>query len=136
MKLTISVKSGGTTKTYELDQTLCVIGRKDADIVLNDRRCSRNHAVLYESEDGELRVKDLNSSNGTLLNSQTVTEMAVSTGDTLKIGDCELVIEEFSANSSMTFVGNVKDILKKPIPSEETYKGNPYEDLNKKKKAG
>lgn len=135
MKLSLIVKVGSNSKRFDFDQTLCVIGRKDADVLLSDRRCSRNHAVLYESEQGNLHIKDLNSSNGTFFNDAKITDQSLDQGDVFKIGDCEIRIEEFVPNSTATFVGNVKDILKRPIPIEVTSKGISLDDLEKKKKA-
>ncbi|GEM_PF-6342304 len=133
MKLTLVVKMGQNSQRHELNQTLCVLGRKDCDVVLADRGCSRNHAVFYESEDGELHIKDLNSSNGTLLNGKKVTDTTISIGEKIQIGECSVVVEEFGPSNAQTFIGNVKDLLKKPIPSEATSRGFTVDELKKKK---
>jgi serine/threonine protein kinase len=71
------------------------IGRtNDNDIVLPERSVSRQHAVLKTDGRGRTTIEDLNSMNGTMLNSQPVTSARpVMTGDRILIGDCELVFE-------------------------------------------
>jgi hypothetical protein len=133
MKLTLIVKVGETSQEHHFDQTLCVIGRKDADLLLTDRQCSRNHAVLYESENGDLHVKDLNSSNGTFFDDSQLSDQVLTVGDTFRIGAAEITVEDFVPNSSMTFVGNVHELIKKPIPGEATSKSIHIEKPAKKK---
>lgn len=53
-----------------LDQLPCTIGkmREYAGIVLNDSSVSRIHACVSVGEDGQLYIRDLNSTNGTIIN--------------------------------------------------------------------
>lgn len=62
------------------------IGRdEDADICINDSWASRFNCRLNQ-RDGQLWVRDLESSNGTRLNGENVEERLVSSGDELTIG--------------------------------------------------
>jgi pSer/pThr/pTyr-binding forkhead associated (FHA) protein len=64
-----------------------VLGRDPAlcNFVLADERISRIHAMVY-SKDGRFFVKDLNSSNGIVLNGKRVQESASLTlGDVVEI---------------------------------------------------
>lgn len=70
------------------------IGRgKQVQIRLADRWVSRRHCRL-EVADGKLRIRDLGSRNGTLLNRQPVTEATLEPGDQLHIGMTVLTISD------------------------------------------
>jgi hypothetical protein len=71
------------------DQT--TIGRSpDNDIFLDDVTVSRKHAVLLQSE-GEFRIEDLGSLNGTFVNRRRVDSPArLQSGDEVQIGKYRL----------------------------------------------
>src|SRR5580765_6665106 len=98
MKLKLLLKTKSQTQTLSLDHASSyTIGRKDADVVVDDPRCSKAHALLFEGADGSLRVKDLNSSNGTSVNGTKISESAVGVGDEIHIGSALLVALECDA---------------------------------------
>jgi len=70
------------------------LGRSpDADIRLDDRYASGIHARVF-SRGGTYIVEDMNSTNGTLLNSQELHgEAELVDGDSIRIGDTELRME-------------------------------------------
>ena len=70
------------------------LGRSpDADIRLDDRYASGIHARVF-NRGGAYYVEDMNSTNGTLLNSQELHgEAELVDGDTIRIGDTELRLE-------------------------------------------
>ncbi len=77
----------------EFDKSRVVLGRsRDADFRLDDPNVSRRHAVLYW-EDGGMFVKDLRSTNGTLLNGRPVTSSPLHDGDIITVGACTIVVE-------------------------------------------
>lgn len=67
-----------------------VIGRQ-GDIQIDDQRMSRRHAELASAE-GAITVRDLGSTNGTLLNGQPLGDapMPIADGDVLSLGGYEL----------------------------------------------
>jgi pSer/pThr/pTyr-binding forkhead associated (FHA) protein len=75
--------------TYELVEDLTTIGRApDNAIVLDDSSVSGRHAQLQR--EGELyRLQDLNSTNGTRVNGETINEIALRIGDRLRFGKVE-----------------------------------------------
>jgi pSer/pThr/pTyr-binding forkhead associated (FHA) protein/S1-C subfamily serine protease len=64
------------------------IGRSSAnDIVVKDATVSSQHAVLTISDTGEVRIKDLNSKNGTFVNGQRILgETLITAKDVIKVG--------------------------------------------------
>ena len=70
------------------------LGRSaDADIRLDDRYASGIHARVFDRS-GAYYVEDMNSTNGTLLNSRDLHgEAELSPGDMIRIGDTEFRFE-------------------------------------------
>lgn len=65
-------------------KTVSVIGRSsECDISLAASHLSRRHAKMFV-KDGQLYIKDLDSSNGTFLNGKRITEAKVKRGDELR----------------------------------------------------
>ncbi len=69
------------------------IGRHPENVLaLNDTLLSRYHCVI-EAEQNGFRIRDLESRNGTKVNGQRITDIALAPGDVLKIGTHEFVVE-------------------------------------------
>jgi FHA domain-containing protein len=88
-------EGGGLTQGEHFDLFGGVsLGRSaDADIRLDDRYASGIHARVF-NRSGAYYVEDMNSTNGTLLNSRELHgEAELSPGDTIRIGDTELRFE-------------------------------------------
>lgn len=73
----------------------CVLGRKDADIIINDPMVSKRHAAI-QVINGKLLVVDLHSTNGTLLNNEPVTQRELKQGDRIGIGQTLLLVESIN----------------------------------------
>src|SRR5437773_9528509 len=78
----------GTEFEFELKGTVTRIGRalEQNDLVLNDRKVSRQHAIVRQSGDSFVLL-DLESGNGTLVNGETITEGRLAHKDVISIGD-------------------------------------------------
>jgi hypothetical protein len=72
---------------FVLDRLPARIGRDSGCAVRldNDRGVSRRHAELYQDADG-LRLRDLDSTHGTRINGQRVSEAGLTPGDKLQVG--------------------------------------------------
>ena len=82
--LIISGENSGTA--YPL-KGLVSFGRAESNtIALRDSKCSRQHAQIQQ-HGSEFVVEDLNSSNGTFVNGERVSEHVLSNGDEIQIGD-------------------------------------------------
>ena len=78
-------------KRHPLVKSRTVIGRgSDADITISDAGTSRKHVeILWDGE--RAMVRDMNSTNGTMLNGRKVTEAALPPDATVTIGRTDIV---------------------------------------------
>ena len=80
----------GTLQGESFTVTLpCTIGRKDCDLILDDRIISRRHAEL-KMVGNVLVIEDLASRNGTSVNGEKITSMQLVPNDLITIGPIRL----------------------------------------------
>lgn len=117
MRLEISYK-GGTTHEVELPGSVAVLGRDPGcDVVLNDAKCSRRHAVVEDGPEGVV-VRDSDSANGVFLNGRRVERALLRPGDTLRLGDVHV---KLLAEVGETVVVAAEDLdLRPPEGAEPT----------------
>src|SRR3954454_10523937 len=83
-----------------------VIGRDDtADLQILDTRASRRHASLKVLPGGNAELRDMDSSNGTLLNGAPVKSAVLSGNEKIQIGDTELSFFPVDPIRAKTTVG-------------------------------
>jgi len=86
-----SVHLAGTK--LNIDRPVLTIGRGlDNDLVLDDQQVSRHHAELRQVG-GKVCIRDLKSTNGTMVNGKRVVECVLGNGDNLSLGGLEFVFE-------------------------------------------
>lgn len=80
----------GEAHEVELPGTLAVLGRDPgSDLVLNDVKCSRRHAVVEAGADG-LIIRDTDSANGIFVNGRKVERSRLRDGDVVRVGEITL----------------------------------------------
>ncbi len=68
----------------------CTLGRHPANVLqLEDREVSKEHAVIEHTQ-GQFRIKDLQSSNGTFVNGRRISEFLLRDGDEIRLGATRL----------------------------------------------
>ncbi|MBN2381764.1 zinc-ribbon domain-containing protein [bacterium] len=89
------IKGTDKGKEYTITKKRTIIGRADADIIIDDFKTSRNHAEI-EILGNKFLIKDLESTNGTFLNDNMTPADFLSHDDTITIGDTvyQVIIEE------------------------------------------
>ena len=81
-------------KFYPLVKAVINIGRRlENDLVIDDRRVSRNHAQLRAVE-GHYVLFDLSSSGGTFVNGIRVSETIIYPNDTISLGGVKLIFQQ------------------------------------------
>lgn len=107
--------ASGTEHDVDLTGTIATLGRDPScDLVLNDPKCSRRHAVL-EGEPGSLSIRDSGSANGVFVNGKRVDRTPLVGGDVIQVGEVFLtVLEEPTAR---TVVMEAEDLDLSPTSS-------------------
>ena len=73
-RLSLAVISGPDSGSlYRIEKPRVTIGRSNADLTLNDTEASRVHAAI-EIRDATIVVRDLGSTNGTLVDGQKIAD--------------------------------------------------------------
>jgi len=81
-------------RSYRLEIGPISVGRApDNEIVLDDRRVSRHHAELTQT-DGRWALRDLASTNGTAVNGRIVQHALLHDGDRLSLGGFEVIFQD------------------------------------------
>ena len=96
------VKQGERTiNEYHFDKGPIYIGRHtNSQILLPDKVVSRQHAVIYNTKDGQWVVEDLDSANKTYLNDGEIHKADIKTGDVIRISDFAIEINFETASTA------------------------------------
>lgn len=102
-------------------KTRITLGRRSYnDVELNDLTVSGEHAVIHVKK-GEIVVHDLNSSNGTLVNGQTVMQHVLNDGDEIEVGVFRLRLQlkaEFIVAKAAPTLTAALEVLEGPKPGQ------------------
>lgn len=87
-------KKSGRSKAFSLPSSVTIVGRRqDCDLCIPLMIVSKRHCE-FNLDGGHLRVRDLNSRNGTFLNGDRVTDQAdINPGDKIQIGPLNFVAQ-------------------------------------------
>lgn len=92
VRLSLACISGPDSgRIFEIDKPRVVIGRANADIVVSDIQCSRQHAAI-EVQDEHVFLVDLGSTNGTYVYDQRVARMELENRAEFEIGTTTLML--------------------------------------------
>ena len=93
-------------KTIETDKDEITIGRNpNCDVHIDNLGVSNQHAKIIK-QDGAYVVEDLNSTNGTYINSKRIARAVINNNDEIQIGKHSLQIQnkaQSSANPDQAF---------------------------------
>ena len=90
-RLVLPAAAGGSQREHPLHSSPTVIGRgAEADLRLADTGVSRAHAEV-RLDGTDVRLTDLGSTNGTLVNGRRITTTVLSDGDRIEVGATPLV---------------------------------------------
>ncbi|MFH1533287.1 MAG: FHA domain-containing protein [Pseudomonadota bacterium] len=125
--LVVSVRERGKEEhPFTFDKDTIVIGRlRVNDVILPKRNISKKHATL-ELTGGEVRLTDLNSTNGTYVNGKRIMEpVNVSPADKIFVGDYIIQIRQEASRSAIN--GKVAPL---EVPSSEDEARSTMQDLD------
>lgn len=88
------VKQGDRTiNELQFEKGPIYIGRhSNSQVLLPDKTVSRQHAVIYNTQDGQWLVEDLDSANKTYLNDVEIHKAEIKNGDTIRITDFNIEV--------------------------------------------
>ncbi|MFA5422904.1 MAG: FHA domain-containing protein [Phycisphaerae bacterium] len=87
------LKKDGSFKKVPVSSDITVLGRrKVCDLRIPIDSVSRKHCRLVKEKDA-IKIRDLNSRNGTIVNGRTVEETPVKPGDKLTLGPLTFVVQ-------------------------------------------
>lgn len=79
-------------KSYQITRSRVLIGRDGTEVLLTDEFISRRHASIEVYAATCVLLKDLGSSNGTVVNGYRVGAAELRDGDVIEIGTTKLVV--------------------------------------------
>jgi len=121
----IVTKEGNVVSEYAFKENKVLIGRSDfADVVVDDQFASKMHALLLLFTDA-LVLLDLNSSNGTTVNSVVVRSTILKSDDIISLGDHRLKVRNAPA---------ISDEMAKLRESPDTIKMKNLIDMRRRRK--
>ena len=100
MSLTLSVDDGGLPRELVLIGTTLVGRDPECEISHADPRLSRRHAEFRVTADG-VRLRDLGSRNGTLVNGHPVEESVLASGDIVQIAHLTIRFNDAGADPTI-----------------------------------
>jgi pSer/pThr/pTyr-binding forkhead associated (FHA) protein len=93
MSKLVLLSEGFTGRTYELNVEKTTVGRvEDNAFQIAEPSVSSHHAEII-LKGNDVVIKDLNSTNGTFINGEKVTEAILKPGQTLRLGTVEMRLE-------------------------------------------
>ena len=107
---------GEVSVLRDFAQETILIGRSSScDVVLDDRRVSRQHARI-ESVGSQAQLVDLGSGNGTFLNGRKVKSENLLTGDVIQIGRTKLTVMQLRWTSPLEAKASMSTEAEGPAP--------------------
>jgi predicted Zn finger-like uncharacterized protein len=91
-KLSLAVISGPASgNIFQIEKPKVIIGREDADVVLEDSELSRQHAAIEVAGD-RVTIVDLGSTNGTFVDDEQITEANLENHGEFTVGGSTLML--------------------------------------------
>ncbi|MCU0870769.1 MAG: ATP-binding protein [Pirellulaceae bacterium] len=101
-------------KRFELDASLIGVGREATNAIrLHDVEVSRRHAQIVLAE-GNFKLLDLGSSNGTFVNEQRIDQHVLQSGDRVQVGRTLLIFTGNEDRSSVDLAAEVAIVDRGP----------------------
>jgi pSer/pThr/pTyr-binding forkhead associated (FHA) protein len=89
-------KAGITFNEFRFNKGPIYIGRHmNSQVFLPDRAVSRQHTVIYATQEGKWMVEDLDSANKTFLNDKPIHKSEIKDGDVIRISDFNIKVGLF-----------------------------------------
>ena len=86
----LQLEVGGSPRRIQVGDAPITIGRMEGNtIILDQPLISRRHCVIGKTADGYM-IQDMGSSNGTFVNGERITQLALHNGDAVSVGKVQI----------------------------------------------
>ena len=102
----IGKNNNQTDKRYVITGPILFGRSTSCDVFLADVRASRQQARVQITEDGNLFIQDLGSSNGSFVNGEQITSRRLEHGDRVVLGTTEFVVEVSKTSRVVGTIGS------------------------------
>jgi pSer/pThr/pTyr-binding forkhead associated (FHA) protein len=119
----IVLTEGFAGRTHDLTTDRTTVGRvEDNTFQLAEQSVSSHHCEIL-LKDGQVRIKDLNSTNGTFIDGNQITEGVLKPGQLLRLGKVELKLEGDAQPDARKGAPDATVIMPKGVSLGELGKG-------------
>jgi pSer/pThr/pTyr-binding forkhead associated (FHA) protein len=127
----VVLTAGMTGRTHELKVEKTTVGRlEDNTFQIAEPSVSSHHCEII-LRGSDVLIRDLNSTNGTFINGEKVTESVLKVGQTLRLGQIDLRLETEGAAAPAPAAGSTPASKKKPVdPTLATQRGVNLNELD------
>ena len=88
---------------FELDKDEMTVGRKEEmDICIKESSLSSHHCDFIRTEDGSNMLRDNNSTNGTRVNNEPISECVLKNSDIIQLGSVEILYDSNDGSQTGT----------------------------------
>jgi pSer/pThr/pTyr-binding forkhead associated (FHA) protein len=115
----VLLKKNGAQRVFALPSKVTVIGRRhNCDLCIPLVSVSRRHCQLNH-DGGLLKIRDLGSRNGTILNGKAINEAVIKAGDRVEIGPLAFVFQIDGKPQTVTQPQQpVRTLPERPVAAE------------------
>jgi pSer/pThr/pTyr-binding forkhead associated (FHA) protein len=111
----VILNQGMTGRAHELNVDRTTVGRvEDNTFQITDPSVSSHHCEVH-LHGGEILIRDLNSTNGSFINGEKITETILKPGQTLRLGQVELKLEAEGAAAATAAPPSAPAPAKRPV---------------------
>jgi hypothetical protein len=129
MRLVVK-QNESTVSEFQFSKGPIYIGRhKNSQIFLAHRAVSRQHAVIFQTDDGKWMVEDLDSANKTYLNDEPIHKAEIKNGDVLRIIDFYIEMKLENGGTVTAKPIDMEDTLSKTAYDLQAFAPAPSQDL-------
>ena len=128
----VVLSEGHKGRSHELKAERTTIGRLDDNLFQIIEQSVSSHHCEIIVRGGEVVVKDLNSTNGTFINGEQVTEKVLKPGQVLRLGTIEMRLENGEAlpSTPTKSMGQTRALAQGGVKFGESTPGTPVFDKN------
>jgi predicted component of type VI protein secretion system len=98
-------------RSFPFAESIVLGSSADCDVQLDEPGVSPRHAEIRLVDGRSLRLKDLGSETGTLLNGERVIETLLGSGDEIRIGSCRWMLQAPGLRPERVLTA---DVIKRP----------------------